>query len=526
MKIEADLILRNAKIYTVDETFSIAEAIAISNGKILAIGGTRDVLDDYTAKTIIDIKAKPIYPGFIDAHCHFVGFGLSLRQVKLTGTKSYEEVIERVQEHAAQTSGWITGRGWDQNDWAVKEFPTNSVLDSLFPDRPVLIKRIDGHAAIANKAALKQAGITNTTAIDGGTIKQVDGQLTGLLIDNAIELVEDIIPKPSKAEYEEAILAAEQKCLAVGLTTVDDAGTDLEVVDIIDHLHSDGRLRMKVYVMLNPTDENFGHYGEVGATEKQRLTVRAFKFYVDGALGSRGAVLKLPYTDDPENSGLILNDLSYLREKAIIISEMGFQMNTHCIGDSGNKLILDLYGEILGGANDQRWRIEHAQIVDPKDQNLFGKFNIIPSVQPTHCTSDMYWAEERLGRERMKGAYAYADLMKQNGMIAGGSDFPIEGINPLLGFYAAVKRKDLSGYPENGFEVHNAITREQALKSMTIWAAISNFEEERKGSLEVGKDADLVILDQDILSDDLSDIENIKVLSTYINGEEVYKQEH
>ena len=523
MKTEADLILRNAKIYTVDENFSIAEAIAIKDGKILAIGGTRDVLDDYTATKIIDLKAKTIYPGFIDAHCHFVGYGLSLRQVDLKGTKSYEEVLSRIQSFAAGSSGWITGRGWDQNDWDVKEFPTREALDSLYPDRPVLIKRVDGHAAIANQTALDLANLTIESTIAGGTIEIKEGKLTGLLIDNAIDLVFDIIPVPTTEEYTEAVLAAQRNCFAVGLTTVDDAGLDLEVVLLLDRMHKEGTLKMKMYVMLNPTKENFGHFAEMGPILKDRLTVRSFKFYVDGALGSRGAALKKPYSDDPENIGLLLNDLKYLAQKAKIINGMEFQMNTHCIGDSGNKLILDLYGKILGGANDKRWRIEHAQIVDVNDIPLFGKFNIIPSVQPTHCTSDMYWAEDRLGKDRMAGAYAYKDLLEQNGMIAGGSDFPIEGINPLLGFYAAVERKDLQGYPEDGFQMGNAITREQALKSMTIWAAIANMEEKSKGSLEVGKAADLVILDIDLLSDDLSNIERVKVLSTYINGEEVYK---
>jgi len=523
MKKEADLILRNARIYTVDDSFSIAEVIAIKDGKILAIGGTRDVLDDYTADNIIDLKAKAVYPGFIDAHCHFVGYGLSLRQVDLNGTMSFEEVIERVQDYAANSSGWITGRGWDQNDWDIQAFPNRSRLDSIFPDRPILIRRVDGHAALANHAALELASLSIASSIAGGEIVKENGALTGLLIDNAIDLVQAVIPGPTEEQYVMAIKEAEQKCLAVGLTTVDDAGLDLNIVELMDHMQEDGSLKMKVYVMLNPTDENFGHYGEVGPTLKDRLTVRSFKFYIDGALGSRGAALKQPYSDDPENTGLILNDLKHLKEKAEVIYAMDFQMNTHCIGDSGNKLILDMYGEILGGTNDKRWRIEHAQVVDVKDIPLFGKFNIIPSVQPTHCTSDMYWAGERLGSERLKGAYAYKDLLEQNGMIAGGSDFPIEGINPLLGFYAAVERKDSKGYPEGGFQKNNAISREQALRSMTIWAAMSNWEEERKGSLEVGKDADLVILGRDIMTEDLSELNSFSVLSTYINGEEVYR---
>jgi len=522
MKKKADLILRNAKIYSVDEQFSIAEAIAIKDGKILAIGGTRDVLDDYTATRIIDVRAQVIYPGFIDAHCHFVGYGLSLTQVDLKGTLSFKSVLTRVQEHAIGTTGWITGRGWDHNDWGVKEFPARFALDSLFPDRPVLIKRIDGHAALANKIALDLASITIKSSVAGGMVEVKDGVLTGLLIDNAIDLVTNIIPDPTKEEYSAAIRAAEQRCLAVGLTTVDDAGLDLDVINLLNKMHVKGSLKMKVYAMLNPSKENFGHFGEMGPLLTDRLTVRSFKLYADGALGSRGAALKRPYNDAPENTGLLLNELEYLEEKAAVIYQMNFQMNTHCIGDSGNKLILDLYGKLLEGTNDKRWRIEHAQVVDLHDLSKFGQYSIIPSVQPTHCTSDMYWAEDRLGADRMEGAYAYKTLLEQNGMIAGGSDFPIESINPLLGFYAAVERKDLSGYPKNGFQTNDAITRKQALKAMTIWAAIANFEEAKKGSLEPGKDADLVILDTDIMTESLDNIQSIKVLGTFINGEQVY----
>ena len=522
MKNEADIILRNAKIYTVDEDFSVAEAIAIKDGKILAIGGTRDVLDDYTAARIIDVRAQAIYPGFIDAHCHFVGYGLSLTQVDLKGTTSFESVLTRVQEHAAGTTGWITGRGWDHNDWEVKEFPARFALDSLFPDRPVLLKRIDGHAALANKHALDLANLTIGSLVAGGTVEVKDGVLTGLLIDNAIDLVTSIIPGPTEEEYSAAIRTAEQRCLAVGLTTVDDAGLDLGVVSLLNKMHKEGTLKMKVYAMLNPSKENFGHFAEMGPLLTDRLTVRSFKFYADGALGSRGAALKQPYSDDPENTGLFLNELEYLEKKAAVIYRMDFQMNTHCIGDSGNQLILDLYGKVLEGTNDKRWRIEHAQVVDLEDISKFGQYNIIPSVQPTHCTSDMYWAEDRLGADRMAGAYAYRTLLEQNGMIAGGSDFPIEGINPLLGFYAAVERKDLQGYPKNGFQTDDAITRKQALKAMTIWAAIANFEEDKKGSLKPGKDADLVILDTDIMTESLDSIQSVKVLGTFINGEQVY----
>jgi len=526
MKEEVDLIIRNAKIYTVNDSFSIVDAMAIRNGKIVSIGNTNQVLDDYISPNIINAKAKFIYPGFIDAHCHFLGYGLSLQQVNLLGTNSFEEVIDKVDKFSkANDSHWITGRGWDQNDWEIKKFPNKKKLDSLFPDQPVFIKRIDGHAALANKKALDLANISIDSQIKGGIIEKSNGILTGILIDNAIELVQKVIPKPSDEQYRKALLDADKNCLAVGLTTVDDAGLDKHIVEIIDHLHQENILKMKMYIMLNPNQENFTHFEETGPLIKNKLTVRSFKIYADGALGSRGACLSKPYYDDLENKGMLLNMPSYYEEMAREIHALGFQMNTHCIGDSANKLILDIYSKILKGNNDLRWRIEHSQVVHKSDLAKFGKYNIIPSIQASHATSDMYWANDRLGPNRIINAYTYKQLLLQNGMIAGGSDFPIEDINPLLGFYAAVLRKDLKGYPEDGFQMEGALTKAEALKSMTIWAAMANFEETEKGSLEVGKSADFVILNKDIMQDDISNILNFKVLKTFINGELVYSKD-
>jgi len=523
MKEETDLIIHNATIYTVDNTFSKAAAMAVKDGKIIAIGAEREILNKYKAKEAIDAGTRPVYPGFIDAHCHFLGYGLSLQQVDLVGTKSFDEVIEKVVVFSKNnTSVWITGRGWDQNDWEVKEFPNKEKLDSLFPNTPVFLKRIDGHAALINSEALTRAGITAETKTDGGIIEVKNGELTGILIDNAIDLVSSRFPPPSKEQITKAFQNAEKDCFAVGLTTVDDAGLDKEIIDLIDSLHREGLLKMRIYAMINPARENLDYYSENGQLKTDRLNVRSFKFYADGALGSRGACLIEPYSDEPGNSGLLLNDAEYLKQMAQKIYDMEFQMNTHCIGDSANRLMLDIYGEILKGTNDKRWRIEHAQVIHPTDFEKFARYNIIPSVQPTHATSDMYWAEDRLGPERVKGAYAYKQLLEQNGMIALGTDFPVEDIKPLNTFYAAVSRKDNRSFPEGGYQIENALTREEALRGMTIWAAIANFEENEKGSLEVGKFADFVILDGDIMKTPLDKIQNIKVVSAFVNGEEVH----
>jgi len=523
MKEETDLIIHNATIYTVNNTFTKAAAMAVKDGKIIAIGAEREILNKYKAKEVIDARTRPVYPGFIDAHCHFLGYGLSLQQVDLVGTKSFDEVIEKVVVFSKNNpSAWITGRGWDQNDWIVKEFPNKEKLDSLFPNTPVFLKRIDGHAALFNSEALNRAEITAETKIVGGIVELKKGALTGILIDNAIDLVSSIISPPSKEQITKALQNAEKDCFAVGLTTVDDAGLDKEIIDLIDSLHRDGLLKMRIYAMITPTRENLNYYSENGQLKTERLNVRSIKFYADGALGSRGACLTEPYSDEPGNSGLLLNDAGYLKQMAQKVYEMGFQMNTHCIGDSANRLMLDIYGEILKETNDKRWRIEHAQVIHPTDFEKFARYNIIPSVQPTHATSDMYWAEDRLGSERVKGAYAYKQLLEQNGMIALGTDFPVEDIKPLNTFYAAVSRKDSRGFPEGGYQIENALTREEALRGMTIWAAIANFEENEKGSLEVGKFADFVILDGDIMKTPLDKIQNIKVVSTFLNGKEVY----
>ncbi len=529
---KVDLIIHHATIYTVDSAFSMAEAMAIREDKIVAIGNNESILKNYDALEKFDAKGKAVFPGFIDAHCHFYNYGLGLNNADLTNTKSFDEVLAILQRHAKEfPENWLLGRGWDQNKWNVKEFPSKEALDSLFPDRPVMITRIDGHAVLVNQAALTKANITIDTKIEGGVIetKKNSGNgnkihLTGILIDNAIDLMKKVMPSPSKYEMKEALVRAQKNCFEVGLTTVDDAGLEKDVVHTISDLQNIKTLKMRVYAMLNPTQENKDYAFQFGVYKSPRLNVRSFKLYADGALGSRGACLLSPYSDKPEQQGFLLDSMGYYKQTCEELYNHGFQVNTHCIGDSGVRAMLHVYAELLKGKNDLRWRIEHSQVVNENDFDLYGKNSIIPSVQPTHATSDMYWAEARLGKKRVKNAYAYKLLLQQNGMVATGSDFPVESINPLFGFYAAVTRKDQKDFPANGFQTENKLSRMEALKGMTIWAAYSNFEEHEKGSLEAGKFADFVILDQDIMKIKEQDLYKVKVLQTFLAGEKVFER--
>jgi predicted amidohydrolase YtcJ len=522
---EAGLLIYNAKIYTVDGSFSIAEAMVVNNGAILEIGSSRQLLNKYNFKEKVDAGGGFIYPGLIDAHCHFYGYGTNLFRVDLQGTSSFQEVVERIKNyHQQHPDRWIIGRGWDQNEWEGKQYPDKRKLDELFPQTPVILQRIDGHAVIANSIAMEIAGISADKKIPGGIIEKFPGtnEASGILIDNAADVILAKVPPPSRNQQIEALLEAQKNCFAVGLTTVSDAGLDKDVIELMDSLQKQGLLKMRVYAMISAFPENLDYYLQKGPTKTSHLNVCSFKFYGDGALGSRGALMLEPYTDKPGHYGLMINEPSFYREYAQKLYDKGFQMNTHCIGDSAVRMMLNIYGEVLKTTNDRRWRIEHAQIVHPDDVKLFAKYNIIPSVQPTHATSDMYWAEERIGPERLKQAYALKTLMKQNGFIPNGSDFPVEDINPLLGFYAAVVRQDLKGFPEGGFQKENALSREEALKATTIWAALANFEENEKGSLEPGKFADFVILNSDIMAIPGKDIQKTKVLATYIGGERVF----
>lgn len=519
---KADLIVHNASIYTLNEIMPTAEAMAVKDGKIVAIGPENEILNKYTAPHKIDVRKMPVYPGFIDAHCHFLGYGLFLNVLDLKNSHSFGEVVDKLLLHAKNnTSEWIIGRGWDQNNWEDKKFPNKYLLDSLFPNTPIYLKRVDGHAALLNSKALELAGITTQTKTEGGEIFTENGNLTGIITDNAMHLVEKVLPKKTIEEKRKALLLAQKNCFAVGLTTVSDAGLDLEDIMLIKKMHESGELKIRIYAMLNPNEEN-EQLALQGIIKTSHLTVRSFKLYADGALGSRGALLKQPYSDMPTHSGVIVDSLEKLNHFAALCSRINFQLNTHSIGDSANALMLSLYAKYLKGTNDLRWRIEHAQVVDKKDFAYFSEYNIIPSVQPTHATSDMYWANQRLGSHRKHRAYAYNELMQLNGLIALGTDFPVEEINPLYTFYAAVFRKDHKGFPENGYQPNNALSRENALKGMTIWAAIANFEENEKGSLEAGKNADFVILDRDILKVKENFVLNARVVYTFVNGEKVF----
>jgi predicted amidohydrolase YtcJ len=517
-KEQVDLIVSNANIYTVDEDFSKATGIAIKDGKFVEVGDTDEINKKYTAQNSFDAQGKTIVPGLIDAHCHFYGLGQNQQVVDLVGTQSYEEVMERVVAFQKERpSNFIRGRGWDQNDWEVKEFPTKDKLDELFPDTPVALERVDGHAYLVNQKALDMAGITAETKTEGGEIVKENGKITGVLVDNPMGLIDQVIPKASLAQSIQALKDAEAISLDYGLTTVNDAGLPREIVELIDSLQQAGELSIRVYAMISNYPENLDYFLEKGIIKTNQLNVRSVKVYGDGALGSRGAALRDHYSDKPGHFGAMVTPVDQIEAMAHRIAETDYQMNTHAIGDSANIVVLRAYEKALKGRTDRRWKVEHAQVISPSDFNYFEK-GIIPSVQPTHATSDMYWAEDRLGKERIKGAYAYKDLLNKAGLVALGTDFPVEQVNPFLTFYAAVARQDVAQYPEGGFQMENALSREETLKGMTIWAAYSNFEEEEKGSIEPGKFADFVILSDDIMTIPSEDIPNITAEHVFLGG--------
>ena len=519
-KIPVDSIIINAKVYTVNNNFDITEAFAVKDGKIIDVGTSLEIQATYAPTFINDAKGKTVVPGFIDAHCHFYGLGLQQQKVALSGTTSFDEVVQRIVDFQKEKNvSYITGRGWDQNDWDIKEFPTKEKLDELFPNTPVAIRRIDGHALLANQTAIDLAGVTINTSFSGGEILQKNGKLTGIFIDSPMGLIGAKIPRPSVSEQIQALKDAEKICFDLGLTTVDDAGLSKQTIELIDSLHQSGDLKMRIYAMVSASKKNIDYFSKKGLIKTARLNVRSFKVYADGALGSRGAAMKQPYSDQKNHFGALVTPLEDLQKIAEKIAASDYQMNTHAIGDSANYVMLKTYKDVLKGEKDRRWRIEHAQIIDLKDFKYFD--NILPSVQPTHATSDMYWAEDRVGTKRMKGAYAFKDLLNKYGKVALGTDFPVEKVSPFLTFYASVARKDLNNYPADGFQMENALTREETLKGMTIWAAYSNFEEHEKGSIETGKMADFIILDKNIMTVEPEKIPYIKVLETFIGGERV-----
>ena len=473
-KKSVDFIAFNGNIYTVNSDFNTASAFAVNDGKFVDIGN-EEILSKYNTNQKIDLNGSTVLPGLIDAHCHFYGLGLNQSVIDLTGTISFDEIMGKISN---KNNNIIRGRGWDQNDWKIKEFPNKEKLDLIYPNTPVILERIDGHAYLVNQKALDIAGIDINTKSTNGTLLSKKGKLTGVLIDGPMSLIDNSFGEISLDDKIKALVSAQEICFKNGLTTVDDAGLSKDIIMLIDSLQKKELLKMRVYAMISNSENDVNYFIENGPIKTNSLNVRSVKVYGDGALGSRGATLKKPYSDDKHNYGKLVTSYKDIKDLANKLAEANFQMNTHAIGDSTINLLIDTYSKVLETKTDPRWRIEHSQIIDINDIKGYNN-KILPSVQPTHATSDMYWAEERVGSKRIKGAYAYKALLEKSKVIGLGTDFPVEKVNPFHTFYASVSRKDLNDYPEKGFEFENALSREETLKGMTIWQEILELEEEK-----------------------------------------------
>lgn len=521
---EVDLILLNGRIYTVDESFSMVQAMAIENGMIVATGQSKDILERFSATDTLDLEGRTVVPGFNDGHCHFLHYGITRMYTNLTGLQSFDEVLAAISSHdTTTTGGWILGRGWDQNLWPQQTFPNCAALDSLYPDIPVYLVRIDGHAALANTAAMRLAGINAQTRISGGVVQTKGGQCTGILIDNAMEPVQELLPIKEEAFMIKALQTAQQTCFSYGLTSVTDAGLGAEQLAVIRKMKDNRELPIRINAMVTPDSATLEAYLPNGPLIEPTLVVRSVKIYADGALGSRGAALLEPYADDPENKGLLFFSNDSLDQLLMRCAEAGFQACTHAIGDAANRQVLERYAANLKVGNDLRWRVEHCQVVHPDDLSYFRDYGILPSVQATHATSDMLWAPVRLGEERVHHAYAFRSLMEQGGVLVNGTDFPVEQVNPMLTFSTAVTRRHPDRPYDPAFLPAQSLSREEALRSMCTWPAFASFEEKNKGSLEPGKVADLVLLDADPMTVPADQLASVQVMATMLNGVWVYR---
>ena len=516
-----DLLVHNAKIYTVNEDFEIVSAFAVKDGKFIEVGG-KELVKKYKPANTVDARGLAIFPGFIDSHGHLLSLGLNQFKADLRDVTNIDQLIQRVKDHASKfNQKIIVGRGWDQNHWEDKSFPNNHKLNQAFPDVAVVLERIDGHAYFVNQKALEMANIDQHTQVEGGQIIKENEKPTGILIDNAMELINKYIPKFSREDKIKALIRAQEICFENGLTTIGQGGISKNDIYLVDSLQRNNLLNLRIYAMIQNDPENINHFIRNGKIKTDLLNVSSVKVFADGALGSRGAALIDDYSDNKGYKGNLLISKDSLIRLAGVLSDKSFQMNTHAIGDAANRTVLEVYNQVLNLKVDPRWRIEHAQVISAQD---FPRFNpkIIPSIQPTHATSDMGWAVSRLGKERIKGAYAYKDLLDWSGVLALGTDFPVEDINPFKNFYAAVARKPPNDNSSQTFQSENALTRYETLLGMTRWAAYANFEENEKGSIEVGKFADFIILDQDIMKVNIQDIIQTKIVATILNGKIVF----
>ena len=528
----ADLIVTGGHVYTVDDTRPAAQAFAVRNGEFAFVGSEHGAMALKGPNTrVLDLHGATVVPGLADAHGHLTELGQTLHEADLSGSLSYDEVIERTKAHSGTVpkGEWIMGHGWDQNRWASKQFPTSDALTRAFPDNPVVLARIDGHALLASARAMQAAGVTAATKdpVGGRIIRDANGNPTGVFVDNAQSIIGAAVPPPTPAQLEQAISAAIADVHRWGLTSIHDPGEPRSIIDVMESMAQKSNFYLRGYILIGDNAADIAHYYTIGPRSELyggHLWVRAIKLYADGALGSRGAALLSPYADDPGNTGLLVSTEAHLQEVATSALRHGFQVATHAIGDRGNRNALDAYEGALKAVPtaDHRFRVEHAQILDPADIPRFAELGVIPSMQSSHQTSDMRWAEDRLGPSRIRGTYAWRSLLNTGVILPNGTDFPVEEVNPLITFHSAVTRQDSTGFPLGGWYPEQRMTRDEALKSMTIWAAYAGFQEHVMGSITPGKYADFTVLDQDIMTVPASDILKMHVVSTYIGGKSVY----